>query len=436
MIHSKNPLVALFTSLRLTIVCLAFAIVLVVVGTLGQVDLGIYAAQKKYFDTFFVWHQFGANGPTLPILPGGWLLGSLLVVNLLAAHFVRFTLGWWRLALVMLILGAETWLVLKVGYRGWLLLAVLLVNIAAAFYADLRLRWHKLGLTISHFGVVLLLLGGLFTSLFAVESQMWIDTGQTVHFSENTHDCELAIIDRSPADHDNVVAISQPLLAKEGTITHPKLPFAIRVKKFMSNSEMQRRADGDTAESPATAGIGARFKVEQSPPTTKMNARDIPAAFIELVQGDKSLGTYLVSLWFTLVMPGTAQTVEVDGKSYDLVLRQERLYKPFSLRLLKFSHDKYTGTEIPKNYSSLVRLKDPGKSEDRDVLIYMNNPLRHRGETYYQADFRNNDQTTILQVVRNPNWIVPYLACTLVGLGLLVQFGTHLLKFIQRRAGA
>ena len=117
-------------------------------------------------------------------------------------------------------------------------------------------------------------------------------------------------------------------------------------------------------------------------------------------------------------------------------MRPERFYKPFSLTLLKFSHDKYTGTNIPKNFSSLVQLKDPKHNEDREILIYMNAPLRHGGETYYQADFRNDDRTTILQVVRNPNWIMPYIACTLVSLGLFVQFGAHLLRFIKRRATA
>ena len=33
----------------------------------------------------------------------------------------------------------------------------------------------------------------------------------------------------------------------------------------------------------------------------------------------------------------------------------------------------------------------------------------------------------------NPGWLVPYIACILVGLGLTLQFGTHLLGFARRR---
>ena len=49
----------------------------------------------------------------------------------------------------------------------------------------------------------------------------------------------------------------------------------------------------------------------------------------------------------------------------------------------------------------------------------MNNPLRYDGETYYQSGFDRNDaRVTILQVVRNPSWLTPYVACILVSLGL------------------
>src|SRR5208282_5954843 len=109
-------------------------------------------------------------------------------------------------------------------------------------------------------------------------------------------------------------------------------------------------------------------------------------------------------------------------------------YKPYFISLLAFNHDIYPGTDIPRNFSSKVHLHDPSTGEDRDVLIYMNNPLRYRGETYFQASFEPGDRGTILQVVRNPASLAPYIACSLVALGLLVQFLTHLVKFARKRA--
>jgi len=66
----------------------------------------------------------------------------------------------------------------------------------------------------------------------------------------------------------------------------------------------------------------------------------------------------------------------------------------------------------------------------------MNNPLRFAGLTFYQAGFENNDRTTILQVVRNPSWRLPYFACGLMSLGLLIQFGISLTGFIRKRSTA
>ena len=114
-------------------------------------------------------------------------------------------------------------------------------------------------------------------------------------------------------------------------------------------------------------------------------------------------------------------------------MRPRRSYKQFALTLLRFDHDRYAGTDIPKNFSSQVRLLDLERNEHRDVRISMNNPLRYRGYTFYQAGFDNNDKTTILQVVKNPAMLLPYIACGLVALGLLLQFSMHLFGFVRKR---
>ena len=51
---------------------------------------GLYAAQEQYFQTFLVlWGPSGANW-RIPVFPGGYLIGSVLLVNLIAAHLKRF----------------------------------------------------------------------------------------------------------------------------------------------------------------------------------------------------------------------------------------------------------------------------------------------------------------------------------------------------------
>jgi hypothetical protein len=96
----------------------------------------------------------------------------------------------------------------------------------------------------------------------------------------------------------------------------------------------------------------------------------------------------------------------------------------------------YVGTDIPKNFSSRVQLESPRTGDNREVKIYMNNPLRYAGETFYQASYDQDDHGTILQVVHNPSWLTPYFSCILVGAGLVVQFMTHLLGFSFKRRTA
>jgi hypothetical protein len=162
-----------------------------------------------------------------------------------------------------------------------------------------------------------------------------------------------------------------------------------------------------------------------------MDKRDVPSGIIELVTPQESLGTLFVSAYLT-----RPHQFVYNGHTFEVGLRPERIYKNFFIHLVEFKHDKYPGTEIPKNFSSLVRVHRPDTGENREVLIYMNNPLRYAGETYYQASFDTDDQGTVLQVVRNPSWLTPYFSCVLVGLGLTVQFLQHLARFVRERKAA
>ena len=376
----KSPLRVL-ASLRVTVVCLGLGMLLVFLGTLAQVHFGIHAVQAKYFQSLLVfWSPAGASWQ-IPILPGGYLLGTVLLVNLIAAHATRF-----------------------------------------------QLSKKKAGIFLLHLGVILLLVGQLLTGVFANESQMRIDNGQTLSYSEASREVELAVIDGTHPDYDQVVAIPEGALARGGTIQSPALPFTLQIKRFLPNARLAMRAQEPTAPpSQANAGFGANVVATEIPRTSKDDERDLSAAFVEVNSVEGSLGTWMVSNAIADVQP-----VTFHEKTYNLVMRQRRFPKPFTISLLKFTHDSYAGTDIPKNFSSRVRLVDPERNENREVLISMNDPLRYRGFTFYQGGFDNNDTTTILQVVKNPVMLLPYIACGLVALGLLLQFSMHLFGFVKK----
>jgi hypothetical protein len=380
-----------FVSLTLSVVLLVLGLILVFVATLDQVNLGIWAVQEKYFRSFIIWWR--AGNVSLPVFPGGYLVGGLLLLNLVAAHVYRF-----------------------------------------------KFTWRKAGLQLTHAGLILLLLGELFTGLFQDDYSMRLTQGEPRNYSESFRENELAIIDTTDAQYDQVVAIPEAVVARKSAIQHPHLPFRVVVREYAPNSHVSNRpADAKTAP-PApgfatrpTKGIGLNVDLLPLPITYRHDERNLPGAVIELVAGEGSLGTWIVSA--DPRMP--PQRFEHGGRTYTLGLRYARAYKHFTLTLLKFSHDRYSGTEIPKNFSSRIKLNTADGRDDREVLIYMNNPLRYAGFTFYQASFEpGNDKVTILQVVRNPSWLIPYIACSVMSLGLIWQFCLHLFAFIAKRRAA
>ncbi|HEY8932741.1 MAG TPA: cytochrome c biogenesis protein ResB [Rariglobus sp.] len=378
----RDSFVKFFTSLRLTVVLLALSIILIFAATLDQVNLGIWAVQEKYFRAFIV--LWPVKGFPIPVFPGGYFIGGLLLINLIASHLYRF-----------------------------------------------KFTWKKSGIFLTHAGLIVLLVGELLTGLWQEEFQLRLDQGQTRNYSESYRFNELAVIDATDPQWDQVVAIPEERLKDGEPIQHERLPFRIVTRAYYPNAAVQMREQLGNVSTPppATRDIGARLAIIPLPITYKQNERNLPAAVVELIgPANASLGTWVVSTM--LVQP---QTFDYAGRTWRLAMRFERAYKPYSLTLLKFSHDRYLGTDIPKNFASKVRLHSADGKTDRDAVIYMNNPLRFDGLTFYQAGFDNNDTTTVLQVVRNPSWLLPYVACIMMGLGLVIQFGLHLFAFFAKR---
>ncbi|MEJ1973144.1 MAG: cytochrome c biogenesis protein ResB [Lacunisphaera sp.] len=375
-----------FVSLKLTVVLLALSIVLIFWATLAQVHLGIWGVQQKFFHAFFVLEKIPGTEIPVPVFPGGYFIGGLLLVNLVAAHVYRF-----------------------------------------------RFEWRKLGIQLTHAGLILLLVGELVSGLLQIESQMRLEEGGTgSHYAESYRLNELAILDTTNPDYDEVVAIPEDRLADGGIIQHPKLPFQVRIHDYYPNATVQMRDQVPNAPPAlATAGLGPRLAVLPLPVTYKQDERNAPASDVEIITPEGTLGIFLLS-----PVLGMPQKFDYQGHTWQLALRFKRYYHPFSIALHDFTHDIYPGTDIPKNFSSRIQLKSDDGHEDREVLIYMNNPLRYAGLTFYQASFEQGDKVSILQVVHNPGWILPYVACILMALGLVIQFGLHLVGFINKRKTA
>lgn len=516
-------------SLRLTVALLSLSLILVLAGTLAQVDRDVWYVVREYFRTWVAWievriffpRSWGISENLVFPFPGGKLLGAALAVNLLAAHGVRFKvaargarlwLGWATIALGAAVtygviasgsnMAVESelspqfvnflWHAVRAFLGGgalalvyvlaltqararrsaarWVwwfgaVAAAVMVGLSVYLFthpearlnaSGLRILWQlakatgasivlgagcwavfakRAGIVLLHSGIALLMFSELLTAQSAVESQMRIAEGQTAYYGEDMRSAELAFTDASNPKSDRVTVVPAQVLAaaaKSGeAIDDPRLPFTVKVVEYLPNAVTRILQPGEASQ--ATAGVGqirTVRPVQQSTGVEAKQAFDVPAAFLELQGKDdkKSRGVFLLS-------PFLNPEALLEGDTpYEVALRFKRIPKPYNVTLEKFTFARYEGTNTAKNYQSDVRFRDPDQNVDISVPIYMNNPLRYGGDTLYQADWdRETERGTVLQVVTNSGWMIPYVACMIVASGMLVHFVQAIVRFVSRR---
>ena len=210
-----DRLIKFFSSLRLTVVCLALAMILIFAGTFAQVELGLYKAQNEFFRSFLVyWTPRGWHW-RIPVFPGGYLIGGVLLINLVSAHVTRF-----------------------------------------------KFTRNKIGIWMVHAGLILLLLGQLLTDMLSVESTLHLREGEAKNYSELERVSELAVVDKGDPASDTVVAIPQTLLMKRKEIRVPELPFALKVNQFYPNSN---RGQPRARIRRSACGLGKHWSARDGP---------------------------------------------------------------------------------------------------------------------------------------------------------------------------
>ncbi len=388
----RDPL-AVLSGLRLTVFLLILSIILVFLGTLEQVHWGVWHIQKAYFGSWICFYPLDDTAIVQLPLPGGFLLGALLIVNLTLAHVRRFK-------------------------------------------AELK----HLGMIMIHGGLLLLLAGGFVTAIYQEESAMIIPEGESRNYSEAFREFELTITEKTAAGTDKVTAIPDALLQTGASFPlGEKLP-TVKIDTYHRNATLRALSQlpkGTPVK--VTHGIGTTTPLayQEQKESFDDNNPNAPLGFVTLndAQGAQ-LGTWVVSAALTESLG--AQPFTHAGKNFELSLRRARVYHAFTVKLNQFTHEKYPGTKTPRRFASDVTVEDGGVTL-RNFVISMNQPLRHGGATLFQSSFGNSREgkdITVLQVVRNPGAWIPYASVLIMSLGLLWHFGSSLFRFLAARAKA
>jgi hypothetical protein len=395
-----HTILTLLADLRITVALFALAMLIVFWGTLAQVDYGVWTIVQKYFRSFYVlvpmrvvlFNQINDNGWWIPF-PGGWAIGTAMMINLLAAHAVRF-----------------------------------------------KLTWARGGIILIHAGIVIMMVSEIITGLYAIEGQMVIQIGGATNSITHPGRIEFVLIKNIDAQQDEVTTVPGKLLTEGAVIDDPRLPFKMEVIQYMVNSDLRGARPGEVDAD--AKGQAAILVAVQRPEVSGVNPNqrhDAPSMYVWLTDRNtkKKLGKYLFSAHLD---PEWLQ-LEGDPVKYRVGLRFKQAQQSYTIHLDNFEHKKFVGTETPRDFHSYIRLTDekagilePGSKHE----IYMNAPMTYNGQTFYQQSWTTDPLTgkangTVLQVVRNPGWALPYISCLVVGVGLLYHFGITLYRFVDRR---
>lgn len=367
-------------SFHLSVGIFAAMFLVVLVGTLQQRTMSLYDVQRTYFESVvFTVKLFGVV--PLP-LPGGATLIVALAVNLLVGGVLRMRLG------------AST-----------------------------------LGVLVAHVGILVLFVGSAVEWAASEKGAVRLREGASASEFESYTDWELAVVDVG-ARKEHVVPQRDLERATDGrvaTFTSPALPFDVVVSSWLRNSDA-RRSPGP--------GIGAEDVVlVPLPDDPKQAEANVAACYVDLRPRDGGASVKGV-LWGKAE---TAFSAEVGGRAWALELRRRSWALPFTVRLDRAVAREHPGTDIPSEYSSYVTRTAAGA--ERAVHITMNEPLRESGVTLYQSSYgRDADGTVVsgFSVVRNPSDRVPIIACTIIGVGLVMHFlrklARHVVSQSARRA--
>lgn len=372
-----------FSSLWLSCVLLVLLGLLTWLGTLYQVEHGLFAAQVKYFDSLFLIHQ---AGPVAIPLPGGTLVMGILFVNLVCGGIVR-----------------------------------------------MRKTKATVGILVTHVGILMLIAAGFVKAYYSEDGHVTLYEGQRSNLFESYHHWEVAITEPLPSGEvrESVAAQEDFFAAGPGQpalLRTAGLPFDVEISRFYPNCDVFPKGPMVGSDVPVVDGYFL-----QARPLEKDNEANVAGAYVTLVGRDGKRRE--------AILHGQSRAplnVEYDGRRFGVALRREQWVMPFTVALEDFEKEDHPRMMMPKSFSSDVVVVEEGS--ERKVKISMNEPLRQEGLVIYQASWgpsnaRPGDRLfSTLAVVRNPADQYPLYSCIVIAIGLVMHFSMKLAKHIRHEA--
>lgn len=404
-------LVAALASMRLAVVLLVILALLTWLGTLAQVDRGLWDVQREYFESWFV--------------------------------IARLPLSFWGHAITN---GAGETFALKIPLPGaYPVMALLFVNLMVGGFVRLRWRWRNAGVLITHVGIAFLLVAGFVKLEFSYSGHLALyeaptgggDGSDRLYESSafvSFHDYELALLrDLGDTVEERTVPESVLVGARDGVValSAEGLPFTVSVHHWLDNCRPSGKGPMVQALTPVVDGV---FLREQA--IAKEREANIAGCYVTVTTrtGERLESPLLGADMRPFSRTRLPFTFSVEGQRYALDLRRVVYDLPFEVRLDRFSKLDHPGTMMARDFRSFVTVRE--ERGERQQQIYMNNPLRKDGFVLYQTNWGPQQGGgppfySVFEVSSNPSDMWPAIACGVIALGLLWHFLAKLWRFLN-----
>ncbi len=389
-----------FTSFKLATLVLVLLTFITLFGTLAQVNHGLVASKRFYFDSWFLWYSIkevdGSFTPVFPFAPGGMLLMVILFTNMLMGAIVK-----------------------------------------------VKKRLRGIGLLISHSGMLLLLAGGFVSHKFGTDGFIALYPGMKSSKVESYREWQLELIPVNDADKAEKAfvipteALNALRLNQEKVFPMPDLPFDVKINSYAANSSpiptsapMSAQVEGKEIDGFKLANQELSKKAEQN----------LPGAYVEFVpkEGGDPIEAILWSgsAKFDPKEKNMPFQFRVGDQRFAAQLAKKTWRVPYEIELDEFIFERHPGTGVAKEYRSRITRFEEGK-ESQSLDIRMNEPMRYGGYVFFQESFGPPDAPagqmySQFAVANNPADQWPLIAVSITGLGLLIHFCMSLNKFVSR----
>ena len=287
------------------------------------------------------------------------------------------------------------------GAQG--VLWVLFINLCAAtitHFSKLK-TWRSAGLKLTHLGILIYFVAAYATFHLTEECNVHLMEGEATNVGSSYNHWEIAYWTET-SEQKQVTAYDITRAKVGDRFVMDKVN--VYVEQFYLNANAFKTHD-PAKQIVNASGIDLLEPID----INKEREKNVAGGIFKI--NDKRV----------LLFANESKPTQVNGLYF--MLRHMRVPLPFLLKLKNFKVEFHPGTQVARSYESVVEVIKPNAT--RDVRIFMNNPLREKDFTFYQASYdidAMGREYSTLAVVRNAGQVLPYIACFVVFFGLALHF--------------